>query len=135
MRINDSLRTDIIATLASTFNSGMLRIYTGAMPAADAAPTGTLLVTINLPNPALAAGTAGVQNRNGTWQGTAVADGTAGYVELTNAAGTKRIYLTVSATGGAGQVQIQDDQSVGTTSIVSGGVVTVTSATLTQPAQ
>jgi len=135
MRINDTFRTDIIAVFKSTFDGGRLRIYTGAIPGANAAPTGTMLIEITLPANAFVAGTAGVMNRNGTWSNAAVAGGTAGYAEIANAAGTRRIYLTVSGTGGTGQVQIQNEQATPTTTIVQNGTFTVSTATLTQPAQ
>lgn len=82
---NDQL--DAIETLIGT--SPKLRFYTGAPPTnpSDAA-TGTLLCEIALPSDWMAAASAGVKAKSGTWSGTCVATGTVGYFRLYDNAGT-----------------------------------------------
>jgi len=128
-RLNDALRNDVIAAMVAPFAGGTLRVRAGAVPAPNDAPTGTILVAITLPNPAYVPGAAGVQARNGTWEAAATATGTAGYVEIVNAAATRRMYLS------GAEVVILDEASSPTTTITAGGLFTVNVATLTQPAQ
>src|SRR6185295_19251964 len=66
-----------------------LEIRTGAKPAnCAAAATGTQLVLMNLPTDWLANAAAGVKAKAGTWSGTAIAAGTAGYYRILDNAGT-----------------------------------------------
>lgn len=119
----------------AAFNAGELRLYTGSMPAANTSPTGTLLLAITLPNPAFGAASSGAAAKAGTWQGTGAASGDAGYAALINGAANEWIYLTVSGTGGSGEVQIEDADEDPTIEIIQNGVVTVTAATITMPAE
>ena len=124
-RISTQARTNLLDTGIDTdFDSGVLEIRTGTQPAAatDAA-TGTLLVSITLPADAFGAVSNGAMSRNGTWQGTAVASGTAGYFRLRNSGDTVRIDGAVGA-----------ELTLDNTSISNGGTVTINTATITAPA-
>lgn len=89
------LRTKMLDTspLRTLLNLGFIKVYTGAPPAsADAAPTGTLLLTISnnaggtgLTFNAAAAAGAISKNSGETWSGNAVASGTAGYYRFVQA--------------------------------------------------
>lgn len=105
--------------------NGLLRILTGSPPAnADAAETGTLLVSISLPADPLNAPSGGSVSKNGTWSGVASANGTAGYFRITNSGGSNTIIQGTVGTSGA-------DMIVDNASITSGQTITVTSFTIT----
>lgn len=105
----------------------ILEIRSGAPAGADNAAGGTLLASITLPaTPWAAAGGTGSKAKQGTWQdASADATGTAGHFRLKNAAGTKLEEGTVTATGGGG------DMTLDNTSINITQVVTVTGYTRT----
>ena len=105
------------------YNAGSLKIYTGAQPTRDTAPTGTLLATITLPATAFTAAAAGSKAKNGTWSVAAAAAGTAGYYQIITSGATR--YEYGSCGQGAG------DLSLDNTNIASGQVVTVTAFTKT----
>lgn len=126
--INTSLQNRQADSVGSDLDSGFIDIYTGAQPAANAAPTGTLLVSCALTADAYAAAVAGVAAKNGTVAGTAVANGTAGYAQQRNAANTRWMYGSVTATAGGGDVELD------TTTIAIDDVISITTSTITQPA-
>jgi hypothetical protein len=105
-----------------------LRLFSGTAPAAvtDAA-TGTLLADLALPSDWMAAAAAGAKTLLGTWQDSAAdGTGTAGYYRITDTAGTTtHVQGPVSATGGGGEIQLQN------TSIAVGQQVTITAFTIT----
>lgn len=128
-RLNNAIRSDGVDNMLTNFNSGVLEIRTGAQPAsANDVASGTLLVSITLPNPAWNPATSGVASKSGTWQGTAVATGTAGWCRMRNSADTRRVDGAVTATSGGGEIELDN------TSIVSGGTVTISTASFTLPA-
>lgn len=106
--------------------SPTLRIRTGAPPAnAAAAATGTVLAEMTLPANWLADASNGTKNLSGTWEDLAAnAAGTAGHFEIVQGA-TRHIQGTVTATGGGGDMEIQN------TSIAVGQAISVTAFTLT----
>ena len=90
-----------------------LLIYTGLPPTDTSdAPTGTLLVAINLPADWMAAASSETKAKSGTWSGTAVGTGTAGYFRICNGSPTA-------------------DLTLDNTSITSGQTVTVSTFTIT----
>lgn len=124
--------------VGSNIDSFILEGRTGAQPAtSDLAPTGTVLFSITLPADALAAASGQAVAQLGTWQDTSAdAAGTAGWFRIRAAgdAGTtnntdRRIDGAVTATGGGGELQLQN------TNIASGQQITITSVSLSQPAQ
>lgn len=123
------LDTDIRNALASAISAGFpagatVEIRTGSQPAsANTAPSGTLLATITLPATPWAAAAAGSVAKQGTWSATAVATGTAGYARIINS--TNAIDFSVGTSG--------TDWIIDNASIVSGGTVTITSASITVP--
>lgn len=128
-RLNDAARNRQVDSIGDDFNNATLKIYTGTQPAAGAAATGTLLVTITLPADAMAAGSAGVAAKSGTWSGTAGNTGTAGWFRIESSAGSRWYDGAVTATAGGGEIELTS------TSITSGQIVTITSFSVTQPAQ
>jgi hypothetical protein len=104
-----------------------LQIRTGSVPAnCAAASTGTLLVEITLPSDWQSAASSGSKTKLGTWTNTAVATGTAAHYRLLDNAGTTcHEQGTVTATGGGGDLEVDN------TSVASGQSVTVTTWTRT----
>jgi hypothetical protein len=127
-KLNTAMRNRLADSLGDDFNSGKLRLYTGAQPASgDDAASGTLLVEITLPPDAFAAAASGAAAKSGTWSGTASNTGTAGWFRMLNNAGTRSIDGAVTATGGGGEIELVS------TSITSGQPVEINSFTLNQP--
>ena len=134
-------------SLKDVFHDGVLKIYSGSQPTdADTATSGTLLVTISVSagtfahdafDNGLEFGTAASgaisKSSSETWQGTAVASGTAGYF---------RFYANPTDAGAASTTLPRIDGSIGTsgadlnlssTSITSGQTYTIDTFTLTLP--
>lgn len=112
------------------FNGGTLKIYTGSQPVdPNSAASGTLLCTITIPTPAFGAASAGSISKAGTWSAVASDTGTAGYARMASSDTLKTLDITVTESGAGGDAIIDDD------AIVNGNTVTVTSCTVTMPAQ
>lgn len=109
----------------TTGTAPKLRIYSGAPPANTAtAASGTMLVEMSLPSDWLAAASGGSKALAGSWTGTAVATGTAGYFRILDTAGTTtHAQGTVSTTGA--------DLNLNNTSIATTQTVTITAFTIT----
>ena len=102
-------RLDAIETTAGA--SAVLRIRTGTVPASCAAArTGTVLATVNLPSDWMAAASGGSKAFSGTWQDlSADAAGTAAHFEImNNALSTCHLQGTVTATGGGGDMTVNN---------------------------
>lgn len=128
-RLNDAARNRIADSVGDDFNNATLKIYTGTQPAAGGAATGTLLVTITLPADAMGAAASGVASKSGTWTGTPGNTGTAEWFRIESSAGSRWYDGAVTATGGGGDLELAS------TTINSGVPVTISSFTITQPAQ
>lgn len=127
-RLNDAARNRQVDSIGDDFNNATVKIYTGTQPAAGAAATGTLLVTITLPADAMAASASGVAAKSGTWSGVAGNTGTAGWFRIESSAGARWYDGAVTATAGGGEIELAS------ISITSGQTVTISSFTVTQPA-
>ena len=118
-----SARVDAVESTAGA--SAKLQIRTGAQPATCAtADAGTLLCEITLPSDWMAAASAGVAAKSGTWQGTASAAGVAAHFRIKNNAGTV-CHMQGSVGQGSG------DLSLDNTNIANGQVVTISSFSIT----
>ena len=118
----NNARLDAVET--ATGATAKLRIYTGAAPAnCAAAATGTLLVDMTLPADWMAAASSGSKAKAGTWSGTGVAAGTAGYFRIVDNAGTT---AHIQGTCGIGTGDLQLDN----TNIAISQTVTVNTFTL-----
>jgi len=90
--------------------SAILKIRSGVKPTnmADAS-TGTVLATLQLPADWMAAAANGSKDKLGTWEDAAAdASGTAGYYEITSSAGVVHERGTITATGGGGDMEVQN---------------------------
>lgn len=117
---------DGIVDLCDAGGAGTLEIRTGSQPAnPGTAASGTLLATFTLPNPAFGAASTGVATLNAVTSVTAAATGTAGYFRIKNNAGTAIMDGDCGTSGAT--------LNLNTTSITSGGNVSITSGTITMP--
>lgn len=113
---------------STTGTAAILKIRSGAAPATCAtADSGTVLATMTLPSDWMAAASSGSKALTGTWQDTAAdAAGTAAHFRIYDSAGTTcHVQGTVTATGGGGDIELQN------TSIATGQAITITSFTIT----
>jgi hypothetical protein len=123
----DTLKAAMLNVIETNIGaSAKLRIYSGTPPAnAGAALSGnTVLVDIPLGSDYFATTSNGVLTKTGTWQDTSAdATGTATFFRILTSADVARIQGTVGTSGA--------DLNLSSTSITSGGTVTITGFTLT----
>lgn len=121
-------KLDAVETEIGT--SPYIEIRTGLPPANTIIPdTGTLLVQIPLPSDWMAAASGGTKAKSGTWSGTAVGTGTAGYFRMKSGASPDDVVMQgrIETTGGSPT----GDMGLDNTSISSGQTVTVSTFSLT----
>jgi hypothetical protein len=114
---------DQIETTVGT--TPVLEIRSGAAPSdTGQADSGTLLASLTLPSDWMAAAASGSKAKSGTWQDTSADNsGTAGHYRLKASGGTVHQQGTVTATGGGGDLTLDN------TNISAGQSVTITSWT------
>lgn len=114
--MNNALANALLDRLDTEFPAGsILEIRSGGAPGAENAATGTLLVSITLPATPWAAAASGSKAKSGTWQdASADGTGTAAHYRLKNAGDNRRIEGTVTATGGGGDLTL-DNLSIAAT--------------------
>jgi hypothetical protein len=119
------------------FNTtGVIKLYTGTAPGANNAITGTLLCTLAFSATAFASASGRAMSAAAiASDSNAAASGTAGYFRCklsgdadTATASLVRLEGTVTATGGGGDLQLNN------TTIAAGGTVSISSFTYTHPA-
>jgi hypothetical protein len=123
-----AVRNARLDTVESTIGtSPVLQIKSGSAPATCAtANSGTILASATLPSDWMAAASGGTKSLSGTWQDTSADNtGTAAHFRIFSSTGTCHIQGTVTATGGGG------DMTVDNTSFASGQSFSVTTFTLT----
>lgn len=128
INISDTAANAAVSAIVALANSGTINFYTGVQPVnANTALSGnTLLATLTFGNPAFGAPVGGVATANAITSGTAVATGTATFARILESNGTTVLWDATVGTSGTAIV-------MGTTSIVTGGVVSISSATYTLP--
>lgn len=124
----DGARASAVVTAAGT--GALIRIYSGSAPtdADTALGSQVLLATLTIAGAlGTVSNTTGVLTFGAVTSGTAVATGTAGFARVLKSDGTTVVFdLTSVSTSGA-------DINLNSTSIQSGGTVSVTSGTSTEP--
>jgi glutamate synthase domain-containing protein 3 len=112
----------------NVLNSGFIQIYSGTQPATpDTALSGNvLLATLTLGATAFGAAAAGTKTANAIANGTAVATGTASFFRAFESDDATAIIDGSVGTSAA-------DMIIGTTSIVTGAVVSCSSWTISMP--
>lgn len=129
LRKNIATRNEQVELFGSLFDGGTLEIYTGTQPAdPNSAPSGSLLATIPIPNPAFAAPSGGTVAKSGSWSVVATGTGTAGYARFISADTLKTMDAVVTNIPG------DNDLLINTVDIAIGNTVQVVSLTLTEPA-
>lgn len=111
--------------------AGKIRIYTGTQPASANDPvSGTLLAEITLNDPAFGAAVLGAATVDSSpaISGSVSSTGTAGWWRGLDSDDNVVCDGSVTATGGGGDI------TIATTSLTSGGSVTITGGTFTVPA-
>lgn len=106
-----AVRNARLDTVESTIGTGaLLQLFTGSAPANCAtADSGTKLIEITLPSDWMAAASGGTKAKLGTWSGTAIAAGNAGYFRIKDSTGTTcGMQGTVTATGGGGDLTLDN---------------------------
>lgn len=106
--------------------AGTVKVYTGVQPAnADAAATGTLLLTFTCADPSFAAAASGSASMNTSpvLSATAVASGTAGWARVADSTGATVFDGAVGTSG--------TDFTISSTAVTSGATVTLSAGSLT----
>lgn len=131
MKTATSVRSSMAQALVTAMGAGSaslpkIEIYTGTMPASMGGTiTDTLLAELEMSaTPATESGGV-VALEPVSNDASANADGTAGWLRILDRDGAEVAYLTVSLTGGGGELQLND------TAILTGDPVAVTSGTIT----
>ena len=105
LQYSEDVRNAKLDAIESTIGTNVnLLIYSGPIPDDCAsAPSGVLLVAIDLPADWMAAASGGVKAKNGTWQGTAIATGIADHFRICNGSPTDicKIQGKIETTGGS----------------------------------
>lgn len=124
--VNNAQLDQIETTIGTNVS---LLIYTGLPPAnCAAAPSGTLLVAINLPADWMAGAGSAQKAKSGTWSGTASGTGTAGHFRICNGSPTDvaQIQGNVDLTSASPTADLTLDN----TSITAGQTVTISTFTI-----
>lgn len=110
IQYSTDLRSAIAAVYETTIGaSPKLELRTGAPPANCAASdTGTLLAEMTLPSDWMAAASGGAAAKTGTWSAAGVAAGSAAHYRLKSSGGTCHEQGTVTATGGGGDLTLDN---------------------------
>lgn len=133
LKISTTLADAKLAAVTTACNSGFIRIYSGTEPAtANTALSGnTLLAELTFAATSFGAPTTSGSDRmitanTITQDSTADADGTATFFRAMQSNGTTTVFQGTVGTSG-------QQLNLSATNIVSGGVVSITSMTYTQP--
>lgn len=132
LSLDASLASDIAdlvtAAVDAGSGAGTIKVYSGSKPASTAtSPSGTLLATFTLADPAAAAAAAGVASWDfsPTISATIAASGTAGWFRVADSTGAAVFDGTVGTSGA--------DMNFPSTAWVSGGTVELASGGVTHP--
>lgn len=131
MKLTTALRSaiaqDIIAAMANgTTSSPMIEIYNGTTPSSmGGSITDTLLAELAMTNAAATEASGVITLDTITNDSSANNAGTAGWARILDRDGAEVIYLTVTATGGGGDLEMN------TVSITAGAPVAISSGTIT----
>lgn len=133
IQISDAVANAMLeAWETAVFASGgqaTLRLRSGAPPAnLAAASTGTVIASMTLPVDAMAAAAARAKAKSGTWEDLSADNaGTVGHYEIITGGGARAEQGTVTATGGGG------DMTIDNTVVAQGQAITVTAFNRSMP--
>jgi len=143
LRLSTGLRQALLGTqdFQTEFALSFINIYTGSQPSSsDDAATGTLLATIYSDGAAVGisfdAPVAGVVSKAvaQTWSGTSVAEGTAGYFRLYEAADNPALLSTTNSRIDGNVATSGANMNMSNTFVANGAVQTVSTFAITMPA-
>jgi len=124
--ISDAAANAAAGAVGPLCNGGSIKIYTGTQPAnANAAATGTMLVSLPFSATAFGAAAAGVITANAITATNAAASGTAAWFRAYKSDGTTAVFDGSVGTSGC-------DLNLSSTSLTTGGNVAISSFTYTQ---
>lgn len=133
--LNIAVRNSILdclfnaGTALAIFDNGTAEFRSGAAPGADNAATGTVIASVALGADAMTAAASGSVSKNATWQDLSADNaGTIGHARFKSSDGLKVIEFTVTATGGGGEITVDN------TVLTAGQQFTVTGFSVTMPA-
>lgn len=116
-------------TALAIFDTGTAEFRSGAAPGADNAATGTIITSVALGADAMTTASAGSVSKNATWQDLSADNaGTIGHARFKSSDGLKVMEFTVTATGGGGEITVDN------TVLTAGQQFTVTGFSVTMPA-
>lgn len=126
INLSDTTANAMANAFAPLCNTGTINFYSGTQPVnANTGLSGnTLLVTLTFGSTAFGSASAGVITANAITSGTAVATNTATFARILESGGSTVVCDATVGTSGAGI-------NLNTTSIVSGGLVSLSSMTVT----
>lgn len=128
VRISDSMRSKIVDSgIVGAFGTGILKIYGGSQPVTGGGNT-TQGVLVQISGLTWSAATNGTANLSSSCQGSASTSGTATWGRLSDTSGTGYIVDGVCGTSTSSDFVI-DSEGIESTS-----VITITTATIVQPA-
>jgi hypothetical protein len=111
------------------FDGGTAEFRSGAAPGADNTATGTVIASVALGADSMTAAASGSVAKNATWQDLSADNaGTIGHARFKSSDGLKIMEFTVTATGGGGEITVDN------TVLTAGQQFTVTGFTVTMPA-
>lgn len=119
-------RNAAIDAVNALINSGTVEIRTGAPASVDSAPTGTVLATFTLGNPAFGTASAGSSSANLPSDATASTDGTAAHYVVKDSSGNVERNGTAGTSG--------TDMILNNATFTTGDTVSITSWSFSQPA-
>lgn len=126
LRLATATRNTAIDSNGNMLNAGTIQIRTVAQPATvETAAGGVLLGTVGFGATAFGAAATGVKTANAISSGTAVASGTAQHARLVTSAGA--IHSDADVAQGSGSISFDN------ATVVSGGIIAISSLTLSQP--
>jgi hypothetical protein len=128
--MNTNMANDVLAAIATMFDGGTLTFRTAPVPAsAEAAKTGTVLAVVPIAADSLSVPANRQMTGNGLpWEDTAAdATGVAAWATFENVGATRRWDVSVSVTGGAGELQVED------VNFTAGEGIKVTALTINYP--
>ena len=129
LQLSVTVRNARLDTIESTIGTApTLLLQTGSPPADCAtADSGTTVATMTLPSDWMAAASAGAKAISGTWEDLSADNaGTVGHFRI-KAGATCHIQGTVTATGGGGDMTLNNNV------VTAGQEITITSFTLNEP--
>jgi hypothetical protein len=127
-RLTTAFGNAIATLIADTFSDGLLVLYSGVPGTTpEDVSSASVLCSILLPAVAFGVSANGVISMAGQWFGTVSASGTATWGRFSNRADTMHMVITVSGTGGTGELKLDH------TAMTEGGVVDVASFSYTVP--